>query len=42
MGADKAMSEPRQLLESARIDWRRDWDAIAMGVLIGLLAGLLF
>lgn len=27
-----------QLLESARIDWKRDWDAVAVGMALGALA----
>jgi hypothetical protein len=34
------MSEERKLLESARIDWRRDWDALAIGFVLGVLATL--
>jgi hypothetical protein len=34
------MSDERKLLESARIEWRRDFDAILLGVLLGVLATL--
>lgn len=30
--------DPLALLESARIQWRRDWDALAMGFVLGALA----
>lgn len=33
------MTNPRELLESSRIDWRRDWDAVALGFVIGFLLG---
>ena len=36
------MSEHADLLESARIDWRRDWDAVAIGLVVGFLMGLLW
>lgn len=34
--------EARELLESAAIYWRRDWDAIALGILLGIMATKLF
>jgi hypothetical protein len=33
--------DARTLLESARIDWRRDWDAVAVGFALGVLVTLL-
>lgn len=37
------MSEqtPRELLEAAKIEWRRDWDAILVGFVVGVLMGIL-
>ena len=32
--------DPRALLESARIDWRRDWDAVLVGFVLGVLTTL--
>ena len=29
--------DPRRLLESAQIDWRRDWDAVLVGFVVGAL-----
>lgn len=37
-----ASIQPRELLESARIDWRRDWDAVLVGVVIGFLFGVMW
>jgi hypothetical protein len=28
------------VLESARLDWRRDWDAVAVGLVLGVLLTL--
>ena len=32
--------DPVALLESSRIVWRRDWDAIAVGFVLGMVAEL--
>jgi len=32
---------PAQLLESARIEWKRDWDALLVGFVVGVLSGVL-
>lgn len=29
--------EPRKLLESQRIEWNRDWDALVVGFILGAL-----
>ena len=29
--------DPRELLEQATIKWRRDWDALLLGFVIGAL-----
>lgn len=34
------MSDERQLLEEAAVHWRRDWDAVALGFVLGVLATL--
>lgn len=31
-------ADPHELLERARIEWRRDWDAVALGFVLGVLA----
>lgn len=36
-----ALASPRKTLETARIDWRRDWDAIAVGAVVGFLVNIL-
>ena len=33
-----ALATPRAVLESSRVEWRRDWDAVVIGALIGALA----
>mgnify|MGYP001590626018 FL=1 len=32
---------PVQLLESARVEWRRDWDAVVIGFILGVSIGSL-
>jgi hypothetical protein len=32
--------EARRLLEDSAIHWRRDWDALAIGFVLGVLATL--
>ena len=32
--------DPIDLLESARIQWQRDWDALLLGFVMGVLATL--
>lgn len=32
---------PRELLEASQIQWSRDWDALALGFLVGCLMGIL-
>lgn len=32
--------DPVTFLESARIDWRRDWDAVLVGFVVGVLTTL--
>lgn len=35
------MTDPaRELLESSRIDWGRDWDALLIGFVLGVLSTL--
>ena len=34
------MSAARQVLEENAIHWRRDWDAVALGFILGVLATL--
>lgn len=34
------MTDPQQLLEEAQLQWRRDWDALAIGFVLGVLATL--
>lgn len=31
------MSEARRLLEESSIQWRRDWDALLVGFVVGFL-----
>lgn len=31
-------SDPQRLLESSRVVWRRDWDAVAVGFVLGIVA----
>ena len=35
------MDDPVAFLESARIEWRRDWDAVAIGYALGALSVLI-
>jgi hypothetical protein len=37
---EDTMSDERQLLESARIEWHRDWDALLIGFVLGVLTTL--
>jgi len=30
-------SDPRELLETSRIQWARDWDALLAGFVLGVL-----
>lgn len=32
--------EPLELLEESAVRWRRDWDAIALGFVLGVLTAL--
>ena len=31
---------PRELLEESAVHWRRDWDALMLGFVLGVLATL--
>lgn len=32
--------DPMRLLEDAQVQWKRDWDAVAIGFVLGVLATL--
>lgn len=34
------MSDPQKLLEASAIQWRRDWDAVLVGFVLGVLVTL--
>ena len=35
-----SIREPLKLLESSRLDWKRDWDAVLIGFVLGVLVTL--
>lgn len=41
MSGDADRHAARALLESSAIHWRRDWDALVIGFLLGVLATVL-
>lgn len=34
------MSDPREVIEDAQIKWSRDWDALLVGFVVGVLVTL--
>jgi hypothetical protein len=37
---EKKQDDPATFLEEASIQWKRDWDAVAVGFVVGVLAAL--